>query len=650
MSLYIKLAFSNIKNNRRSYFPYILSAILSVAMFYILYMISIDERLHSTLTSLLLLTVIIAMIFSGIFLFYTNSFLFKQRKKEFGLYQVLGMGKNNLSQLIFWESLIVSIVSIVGGLVVGILFSKLIFMILLKFIRFNVDLVFTVRIEALEFTTMLFSIIFALILIWNLFNVRIVNVIDLVLGGRKGEKEPKEEWFIGLFGFTFLGIGYGIAQVVGSPINAIPTFLIAVCLVMIATYLIFIAGNTIILKILKRNKKFYYKTKNFLSLSSLMYRIKQNAVGLANICIMSTGVLVLVSTTISLYAGIQDITKKLYPKDFMISYSGIEQYQKGELQNLDEKLNEIRTITNEEIRKRNLEMYNYVDYISAELWAMLDGNVFTKTRYTNSKDFYGCVFITIDDYNRIQKTNLQLNDDEVLLYIPNEKFNYDEIDFNGKKIKIKQLVNKLELVKDRYVTLYEKACFVVPSIEFIYDLVKDSNESINYYLNFDVKGGSNETIIDAYKSIDKNLSGVFVENKQSQVEYIYSIYGVLLFLGIFIGALLLMATTLVIYYKQISEGLDDKERYQIMQKVGMSTKEIKSTIRRQILIVFFMPLVMSFVHMSFGFKIINKMLFLLNFDNTKLFLLCIFGAAVAFSIFYVIIFSITSREYYKIVK
>lgn len=655
MNLYLKLAFSNIKNNKRSYFPYILSSILSVGMFYILHMISMNEKIGANTKALLLLTVVVSIVFSGIFLFYTNSFLFKQRKKEFGLYQVLGMGKNNLSQLILWESLIVSIVSIFVGLIVGILFGKFIFVILLRLIGLGVDLIFTIEVESIKFTLTIFSIIFAFILVWNVFQTRIVNVIDLILGEKKGEKEPKANWVMSIIGFIFLGVGYAIVQIVQSPINALPTFIIAVLLVMFATYLIFISGTIVILKILKLNKKIYYKRKNFLALSTLIYRMKQNAVGLANICIMSTGVLVLISTTFSLYIGMNESINNRFPKDFSIVYGGVNKYYDGEIENLDEKLNEIRLIVKDEIEKNNLKIIDPIEYNYAEIGTTLNKNVFRFENFIDTKNFYVTKIIPLSDYNRMQKTNFKLNEDEILIYVLDEKFSHDEINFNGKNFKVKKVLDDSEVFRfinvDPYLTFHKKIYLIAENMDLINEITKNhENRIMNYFLNFDVEGKDNDAIINAYNHMGSRLPNVLIDNKQIFAEAVYSLYGVFLFIGVFIGLLLIMATTLVIYYKQISEGFDDKERYQILQKVGMSHKEVKSTIRRQVLIVFFVPLVMAFIHMAFAFRVINKLLFLLNFSNTKLFLTCVILVLIVFSIFYAFVFGITSKEYYKIIK
>lgn len=364
---YPKLALTNLKKNGKTYIPYLLTCVLTVMMFYVMYAISkntgLDQMQGATSLKIILgWAVIVTGIFSVVFLFYTNSFLVKQRKKEFGLYQVLGMDKGNLTKMMAWESILTILVSIVLGLAAGILLGKLMFLILLKMMHFAVPLKFAVESDAMIGTIILFLIIFAITFIFNLFQVQTANPVELLHGGSQGEKEPKTKWLLALIGAATLGIGYYIAQTTDSPLAAIGKFFIAVILVIIGTYCLFTAGSIAFLKILKKNKKFYYQSRHFTSVSGMIYRMKQNAVGLANICIMSTIVLVLVSVSVSLYTGIEDALSTRFPTDLNIMIYDTSQ----------ENLDKADQIIKEETEKAGVGLENRVYYRAGAFTVIYD--------------------------------------------------------------------------------------------------------------------------------------------------------------------------------------------------------------------------------------------------------------------------------------
>ncbi|MFR8546962.1 MAG: ABC transporter permease, partial [[Clostridium] scindens] len=316
-SVYGKLAVTNLKNNRKTYIPYMLTAILTVMMFYIIDALSRNKSVgDGNLRLCLSWATVVIIVFAVIFLFYTNSFLIKRRKKEIGVYNILGMGKRHIARMLTIETLIIAVISIVVGLVAGIIFSKLMFLALLKVIHYDVNMVFELSVRALLNTLLLFTVIFAMTLIYNLLQIRLSNPVELLRGGSQGEKEPKTKWLLTIFGVVAIGIGYYIAITTESPLTAITLFFLAVICVIIGTYALFTAGSIALLKLLRKNKNYYYKTSHFTSISGMIYRMKQNAVGLANICILSTMVLVMISTTISLYTGMNDVLETRFPTEF----------------------------------------------------------------------------------------------------------------------------------------------------------------------------------------------------------------------------------------------------------------------------------------------------------------------------------------------
>ena len=657
--LYPKLAATNIKKNGKTYFPYLLTCMLTVMMFYDLLMVSTNSALNtmpgaSQLRLILNFAVSITGGFSAIFLFYTNSFLIRQRKKEMGLYQVLGMDKKNLTKMMLWESIYTAGAGILGGILLGIVFGRLIFLVLLKLIRFDVAFKFSVEPEAILITIVLFAGIFFVILIWNVVQVQRVNPVELLQGGKKGEKEPKANWLIAVIGILLLGSGYYIAQTTESPLSAITKFFIAVILVIFGTYALFTAGSVAFLKLLKKNKAYYYKTKHFISVSGLIYRMKQNAVGLANICIMSTIVLVLVSATASLYIGQENVMDTRFKTEF----SAISD------QTTTENIQAMERIVKEETEKRQLQIIHEQKFRYVPLSALKEGNrlefdIESGNGYDADK-MRGLYVLPLADYNALEGTDVSLAADEVLTYFPNEDFEGGEIMIAGETYHVKENLQQSNLQKKRESGVTENVYLVMAddaAVEHVIQLYGPTRVPITmqYLLNFDLKG-EKAAKIDALEAMKTRLEtsgevqSCYVEYREAYAQEFYGVYGGFFFLGIFVGFLFLMATVLTIYYKQISEGYDDKERYQIMQKVGMSRKEVKSSIRSQILTVFFVPLLMAVLHVAVAFKPITKLLLVFNLSDTHLSMMCTIGVSAVFAVFYVIVFAITSREYYKIVK
>jgi len=653
---YPKLAINNIKMNSKMYIPYILTCIGTIMMFYNMYFLVLAKDIGSlsdseSLKAVLSLGTIVIGIFSVIFLFYTNSFLIKNRKKEFGLFNILGMEKKHIVCIMFYETLLISISSIVIGILAGILFSKLMILLLFRIINFEVTFGFEIPIKAVLYTILLFVGIFILNLVFNIIQVHISNPIELLKGGKMGEKEPKTKWISTIIGIASLGTGYYIALTTESPLAAINVFFIAVVLVMIGTYSLFTAGSVAILKILRNNKKYYYKSNHFISISGMIYRMKQNAVGLANICILSTAVIIMISTTISMYVGMEDMLRTRYPRNIAINAIDLS----------DEKAQKLDDIIEEHTSMAGIDIMNVSQYRSIGFTALQKGsNFFHEESSSNSyKNMAMLLFVTIDEYNKAENKNLTLSSGEVLLYSVDGNIPGNVINFNNLKLSIKDRIDSLDSEERQPIALTSSYYIVVDNldtIQKIYNAVMiqggDMGE-LSYYYGFDVnvdKDVQINLVNSLQNSINDSELGAYVEGVENARASFLSIYGGLFFLGLFLGLLFIMATVLIIYYKQIVEGYDDKERFEIMQKVGMSHSEIKKSIHSQVLTVFFLPLVTAVIHLVFAFKVITKLLSVLYLSNVPLFALCTAITIFVFAVLYSLVYILTARTYYKIVS
>lgn len=651
---YAKLAITNIQKNGKTYYPYILTCIGTIAMYYIMHFISINDGLNNmsggdSLKIILNLGTYVIAIFSVIFLFYTNSFLIKRRKKEFGLFNILGMEKKHIARVMVWEAFFVTVTSLLFGLVTGVLASKLMFLLLLKILNFTVPFGFVISEKSLLTTVAIFLGIFVLTLLNNLRQIHLANPIELIKGGEVGEREPKTKWLMTLIGMICLAIGYYIALTTESPLSALNMFFLAVILVIVGTFALFIAGTITLLKMLRKNKAFYYKTKHFISISGMIYRMKQNAAGLASICILSTAVLVMLSSTVSLYVGMEDLLAQRYPKDITISANNLSEKDSEELR---------RAIFAE--ADTQVELKNPVHYRYHSFGAIQDGHSFLLSNDEKSINKMSLLhFIPLSEYNRLENRSVNLEPNEILLATLDGEIAGNSITIADNTFQIKERLNKLTIDGLGQLMLVNTYAIILPDAETILTLSKSADDSIiqttdlSYYLGFDVDASiANEIeLTTSINSIlkDNSINGR-AEGLESSKESFFSVYGGLFFLGIFLGGLFIMATVLIIYYKQISEGFDDKHRYEIMKKVGLSNTEIKKTIQSQVLVVFFLPLIMAVIHIAFAFKIIAKLLALLNLTNVSLFAISTAATIIVFAVLYAIVYVLTARVYYRIVS
>ena len=653
-----KLAAGNIRKNGKTYFPYILTCIMTVAIFYLVKSLSLNPGLQKkvgaqTLAYTMFLGSCVTALFAFIFLFYTNSFLIKRRKKEFGVFNILGMEKRHLAKTLAWESLYVALIGLGGGLIVGMALDKVMFLIITKVIGGEISLGFFVSGEAIGTTVILFAAIFLLIFLKTVRQIHVSNPVDLLREGHAGEKEPKSKWLMTLLGLACVGVGYYMALTVENPISSITAFFVAVVLVILGTYMLFTAGSIALLKLLRKNKKYYYKTKHFTSVSGMIYRMKQNAVGLANICILSTMVLVMISSTSSLMLGMEDITHTRYPNDFVV-YSN-----EGSKERSEETFDKIRTLqTEKDLNVTGELQYTYLSFSSIE-----DGDTFQVSRgdsLMNIESITNLIFIPLSDYNAAMGTNKTLEDGEILLYSNRKSFNYPVLKVFDKEYSVKEKLDEFLGNGIMAANAANSQFIVVRDMEEINDLYEKQKEALTdianecrYFYGFDTDA-SKEEQSDFYTAMmDLLAENEFQGSAESRFDARTSflgLYGGFFFIGIFLGVLFIMATVLIIYYKQISEGYDDKERFEIMQKVGMSQQEVKASIRSQVLTVFFLPLIVAGIHVAVAFPLISKLLALLNLMNTGLYIACTGVCFLVFTAMYVLVYLLTAKTYYKIVS
>ena len=660
--MYTKLAITNIKNNRKFYFPYLLTGIITVAMFYIMCALESNPGIQSMpgakdLGLILRLGIGVIGIFAVIFLFYTNSFIIKRRKKELGIYNILGMEKRHIAKILSKEAFFTAIIAIGGGLVTGVLFHKLACMLLYRMIGFNGGITFSFSKKGVMITAILFAIVYLLTYIYDLFQVQLANPIELLQSGNKGEREPKTKAIMAVLGVLCLGTGYFIAITTKNPIKALTLFFVAVILVIIGTYLLFTAGSIALLKILRRNKGYYYQTKHFTSVSGMIYRMKQNAVGLANICILSTMVLVAVSTTVSLYVGVEDIMKERYPNEINIR----AYYDTGAPSE-----DSIAPIVEKSVKESGRKIRHEEDYLELYFAAIKDQGQYSldKEKVKTAGDrVSGFVVLTREDCKKKYNEEIpELAENEVALFTI-KKTDMDTLvlenrSYHVKEIKQFQNTEDFETIADIMDEYYYVIVNDVQDMERLWQLQKDiyqeNSSSISRQVRLDIDGDS-EQKKECFENIKTALgpeqakARILIDSRQSNLDEFYQIYGGFLFLGLFLGILFLMITVLIIFYKQISEGYDDKERFSIMEKVGMSNDEVKATIRSQVRTVFFLPILMAAIHVGMAFPMIKRLLSLFGLSNTALFAGCMAGTILVFVLIYLLVFLKTSKTYYKIV-
>ena len=676
---YPRLAWDGLRKNKRMLFPYILTCICMIAMFYILLFLSTPEtaallpRGGDTAMTIMLLGSIVVAIFSMIFLFYTNSFLIRRRAAEFGLYNVLGMGKRNLVKIITLESIISSAISIVCGLFSGIILSKLAELGLIKMIGGTVTFKVRADMTCVTITVFVYLAIFAVIWLSSVIRVGRSSAVSLLQSEKAGEKVPKANWFLGLLGAAILGTAYYIAVTIENPVSALLKFFLAVVMVIIATYLLMIAGSVLLCRILQKNKKYYYDPRHFVSVSSMVYRMKRNGAGLASIAIIATMVLVMISSASCLWFGTKDMLDTRFPGD--INYT--VRFYNGEFYT-EETIDTFRSAAEDFGVQNNADVEPVLDIFYVEMEGVGEGNtvefgnddsdLLTLGKYRKVN------LIPLSVYNKSTGQDVALNAGEAIAFMSDCSISNDTIELRvGSVAKSYRLVNPG--VKDLFFDDYLKEIIpqinlIVPDIREVTAAFEDTpeyeyNRGLMHYIwkycfnvkqsgmsNADYAKGAKAAIVGVAENNEELLHAfmIITDDKEHESVDFFSATGSLFFIGIVLSVVFILAAVLIIYYKQISEGYEDSKRFDVMRKVGMTKKEIRQSINSQLLIVFFGPLAFAGLHLAFAFPMIGKMMHLFGLYNTGLFVVTTLISFALFAVFYAVVYKVTSNVYYNIVS
>lgn len=703
---YPKLAAQNLHKNRQFYLPYILTVLGTAAAFYILAALA-NTKPASTQTRYYYLSIymsiglVVVGLFSVIFLFYTNSFLMKRRGKELGLYNVLGMGKRNIAAMFGFETLYVALIGIVGGIALGTLLQKLMTMLVTKLMG-GVDVKFPFQLSpaAMALTAILFGAILLLTLLVNLGRVAKLRPVELMHSGSAAEREPKTRWLLALLGVGCLGAGYWIAVAVKSAMEALGLYFVAVLLVIIGTYCLFTAVSIAVLKLLRSNKRYYYQTGHFIGVSGMLYRMKRNAVGLANICVLSTMVLVMVSGTLSLYLGTEASINVRYPADINVNIRYDAELEPGQKRFDGEKTLERLVDACDRLGVPATDVRAASSLCFTAQWT---GSCFqtvsVNDRYDSFSNSTMLVFLPAKDYESMTGKHVDLNENEVLAAgkMPKELSDTLMLDFREREtaepvgieyFKVAGTDAEFEGLPQYKVYAATIYYFVVPddaALDGLWALQEKAygergGSSIEWYAYLDTGASAEENLrlcgydearaAGQYYTSDMPGEGLnnpdfvgiasdsdvghwdiyMAEPRDAQKGEMIAMNGGFFFLGIFLGVLFIMATVLIIYYKQVSEGYEDRARFQIMQQVGLQKDEIRRSVNHQLLIVFFAPLLVSAVHVAFDFRLIRMLLTFFQQNDVMLILRCSLGTFGAFALLYLIVYRVTARAYYKIVE
>jgi putative ABC transport system permease protein len=672
--LYLRLAWSNLKNSRQFYLPYVIAGMLSAMMFYTMCAIQGNDGLSkmrggSSVQIVLYFGVVVVGVFVSIFLFYTNSFIMKRRKKELGVYNILGMEKIHVAKIMAWETVFSFLIAVGGGLITGIVFQKLLTMFLYRLTGLEAAIPFYISGWGCLHTAEMFGAIYVCILLYNLMQIRLSNPVELLHSGNTGEREPKTKIIQAVLGILCIVTGYYIAITTDNPVKAVSLFFVAVMLVIVGTYFLFNAGSIAFLKLLRKNKRYYYQTRHFTTVSGMIYRMKQNAVGLANICILSTMVLVVISMTVCMYAGIEDELKTQYPAELELIFYDPDGQQ--DAQTFNRMADEIERVIKENGRViTGKQKGSYVGTAVA-----MTGNKITALD-RSAMDFsnmYVLEIMTKDGFEEYMQETIPDIPDGSVAVMMDSVYEQDMIVMGNTEYPVEQSMkfpirNAVSEFVDGSVILIVKDENALENMRKQLAAMEteaygeERTVDLTYVMNFDMSGSGEEKIacanavrerVSEWQNDETNpktmrLDCNVISRAEGHIDYETS-NGGLLFLGLFLGSMFLMITVLIIYYKQISEGYEDKERFAIMEKVGMSNEEVKATIRSQVRMVFFLPLATAACHLAAAYPMLKKLLALVSLYNGTLFAWCLAGTVLVFGLIYLAVFIITSKSYYKIV-
>lgn len=669
-SIYSKLALDSIRKNKILYFPFVLTCVGIYIVLYILSFLNTSDLMNflpdSEVVKIIInLGLIVVSFFALIFLFYTNAYLIKTRKKEFGLYSVLGLNKRNISLIIFFELFYILLFTIIFGTIFGVAFSKLAELGLLNIINADIRYNFSISIDSIVYTIIVFAIIFALIYLNSVIQVYRSNPLKLLQSVKQGEKAPKGSILIGLIGIILLAVAYYLAWNLEDPVASLYMFFVLVIMVIIGTYLLLISGSIVILRLLQSNKNYYYKPNHFFSVSLMRFRMKRNGASLASICILSTMVLVTMSYTTALYAGLEESINNRYPRELNvnINFFELEELTEDNLINVSHILENVAN-QNEVVPE------NLLNFREIQFTAFYADNSFDLTLST-IKDYgyiiddnvYYCELIPLSDFNRISNSSNTLNSNEVLIYT-NTGLDIPEYDFiNFRNYRVKEYLNEFPIVE--FSDLVKKIVFIVPDFEnIISDNVLNTltgsrlSRQIIYDFDTNLESQNEEDFVknfrtdvfDIYQnSLLSQESEIYMESRTENRASYYNLLGSIFYIGIILSAVFLIATVLIIYFKQISEGYEDKNNFEIMKKIGISNREVKKIINSQTLTVFLIPLILAEINLFFAFPMIQKLLYLVGSFNIHTLVITTIITYVIFSVVYFLVYFFTSRNYYKII-
>ena len=664
-NLYPRLAATNLKKNRRFYLPYLLACIVIVALFCIILTLASDPYLGQmqhggSVSQVLGFGVLIMALFSAIILFYTNSTFTKQRKREFAIYNILGMEKRHISYVLFWESLYTAAMALFFGLVAAGVFSKLLQLVLVRLIGGEATFGLNISLMSIGYTAVFFGALFLLLLLNTIRIIHLSNPVQLLRAGSEGEREPRSKWILALLGAVCLAAGYIISLRTNAALYAIQYFFPAVILVIIGTYLTFIALSIVVLKALRKNRRYYYKTSHFATVSGLIYRMSRNAAGLASICILSTMVLVTVSTTVSLYKGVDAYAAVRWPQDMTLTLMTDKQT------NTVPDVAPVLQVVDDAMTRSGLTQSNVHGYRTVRFSTLRSGDALDQ--FTGSGvDAYTVLVLDTEGYADLTGEQVTLAPGDALAWTDGKPFG-DTVTICGRTFRLRQL-DSFPLDSGSSIMGLHTLYLVVPDLDSVLELRAQQNayasehggtrSMLNYTYQFDLSGTDAEQLdaLHALLSDPAFASAAEAANVQYTTDMradgyptLRSMYGGFLFLGFFLGFVFLFATVLIIYYKQVSEGYDDRGRFRIMQQVGMTPKEVKATIRTQVLLMFFLPLVTAAIHIAFAFPLIKQIVFAFGLQNVHLFLLCTLGTFGVFALLYTFVYLLTARTYYRIVR
>lgn len=677
-ALYPRLAWDGLRKNKRLFTPYLLTCICMVMMFYILSFLGSPETCAllprgSNITGKILnLGSFVIFVFSAIFLYYTNSFLVRRREREFGLYNVLGMNKRNLARIVTWESLITAALSLVLGLALGIVLSKLAELGLVNMLGGDINYHIRIDVDSLTRTLGLYAIIFAVIWLSTVVRVGRSSAVALLRSESVGEKPPKANWLLGLAGVVILAAAYYLAVSITNPLDAIVWFFVAVILVIIGTYLLLVAGSVLLCRVLQKNKKYYYRPEHFVSVSSMAYRMKRNGAGLASVCIIATMILVMISSSSCLYFGAEDAVMTRFPRETNITLNA-----ENTAQLEDANLDIYRKGIADYAAEHDIPVKNVQDYRFINLSGILDGDTAqcyyrragVSVSYADLRDFY---IISAKDYAAKTGETVSLADDEVLLLTNKCAYDRGTLTLSMENVshtwRVKSvqsgsivppsvggLVAQITLIVNDPASAVEgfrtrdEDDMTLLRFEWIYGFDTGLDDEASIEFEFDLTSAIGQLVPETDNE-NFGYSYLMTNSRGGASEDFYGSYGALFFIGIMLTLVFMLAAVLILYYKQISEGYEDQKRFEIMQKVGMTKKEIRRSIDSQLLTVFFLPLLLAGVHLAFAFPMIRRLLELFSLYNVGLFVTTTLVSFGAFALLYTIVYRLTAKAYYNIVS